>query len=235
MNIKAVLFDLDGTLLPQDQNVFIGVYFKELIKALSPLGADARELEAAVWQGTGSMIKNDGSKTNEQAFFDTFRSLCRVDMERFSDLADSFYSTNYKKLAKYTAPTPLASQAVEYARRGGRAVVLATNPLFPAIAQNTRIEIAGLSPDDFDFVTSYENEMYSKPNPKYYLSIAERLGVEPCECLMIGNDEGEDMYAASSVGMNCYLVEDCLIPSEKYKWQGERGSLAELVEALKVL
>ena len=69
MNIKAVLFDLDGTLLPQDQNVFIGVYFKELIKALSPLGADARELEAAVWQGTGSMIKNDGSKTNEQAFF----------------------------------------------------------------------------------------------------------------------------------------------------------------------
>ena len=156
-------------------------------------------------------------------------------MERFSDLADSFYSTNYKKLAKYTAPTPLASQAVEYTRRGGRAVVLATNPLFPAIAQNTRIEIAGLSPDDFDFVTSYENEMYSKPNPKYYLSIAERLGVEPCECLMIGNDEGEDMYAASSVGMNCYLVEDCLIPSEKYKWQGERGSLAELVEALKVL
>lgn len=235
MQIRAILFDLDGTLLPQDQNAFIGAYFKGLIKALLPLGADARALEAAVWQGTGAMIKNDGSKTNEQAFFDTFESMCKVDMEHFRSLADDFYSTGYKSLIEYTDPSPLAKAAVEYARKNDRAVVLATNPLFPEIAQNTRIGFAGLSPDDFDFVTSYENQVYSKPNPKYYLSIAERLGVEPCECLMIGNDEGEDMYAASSVGMNCYLIEDCMIPSEKYKWQGERGSFAELVEKLKAL
>ena len=236
MQIRAILFDLDGTLLPQDQNAFIGAYFKGLIKTLLPLGADARALEAAVWHGTGAMIKNDGSKTNERAFFDTFESMCEVDMERFRALADDFYATGYKSLVEYTNPSPtLAKQAVEYAKKCGRAVVLATNPLFPEVAQNTRISFAGLSADDFDFVTSYEREIYSKPNPKYYLSIAERLGVEPCECLMIGNDEGEDMYAASSVGMNCYLIEDCMIPSEKHPWQGERGSFAGLVEKLKNL
>ena len=38
MKIKAVLFDLDGTLLPMDQDVFIKAYFGGLVKALAPHG-----------------------------------------------------------------------------------------------------------------------------------------------------------------------------------------------------
>jgi len=79
MQIRAILFDLDGTLLPQDQNAFIGAYFKGLIKALLPLGADARALEAAVWQGTGAMMKNDGSKTNRACFAEVFMARTGID------------------------------------------------------------------------------------------------------------------------------------------------------------
>ena len=50
---------------------------------------------------------------------------------------------------------------------------------------------------------------------------------------MIGNDEREDMYAASSVGMSCYLIDDCALRSEDYTWTGEHGSFSDLTEKLK--
>ena len=232
--IKAVLFDLDGTLLPLDQNEFIKAYFKGLVTALTPLGEDPKTLEAAVWQGTYAMIKNDGSKTNEQAFFDHFASICPdVDMQRFRTLAENYYASEYTKLATLTNPTPLAREAVELSAKNGRHVVLATNPLFPAEAQYTRVRFAGLEPEDFEFVTTYTSDSYAKPNPEYYLSICERLGVKPEECLMVGNDEAEDMHAASSVGMSCYLIDDCALRSDKHPWTGEHGSFGELIEKLK--
>ena len=235
MSIKAVLFDLDGTLLPLDQDVFIKAYFKGLTKALMPLGCDPKVMEGAVWNGTYAMIKNDGSKNNESAFFDYFSSVSDADLEVFKSLAENYYLTEYKDLITLTDPTPLAREAVAYAKAGGRHVVLATNPLFPEIAQNTRIRFAGLSPDDFDLVTTYESDTYAKPNPRYYISICERLGVTPDQCLMIGNDESEDMHAASSIGMRCYLIDDRAIRSDKHPWSGEHGSFAELVEMLKTL
>ena len=232
--IKAILFDLDGTLLPLDQNEFIREYFKGLVTALIPLGKDPKTLEAAVWQGTYAMIKNDGSKTNEKAFFDYFTSICpNVDMERFCVLAENYYATEYTKLSPLTRPTPLAREAVRLASQNGRRVVLATNPLFPAEAQNVRISFAGLEPENFEFVTTYTSDSYAKPNPKYYLSICERLGVRPEECLMIGNDEREDMLAASSVGMSCYLIDDCALRSEEHPWTGAHGSFNEMLEMLK--
>ena len=52
--------------------------------------------------------------------------------------------------------------------------------------------------NDFDIITSYESDSYCKPNPMYYKSICERLGVEAENCLMIGNDEREDGFAAKA-------------------------------------
>ena len=37
MNIKVILFDLDGTLLPMDQEVFVKSYFGLLAKKLAPM------------------------------------------------------------------------------------------------------------------------------------------------------------------------------------------------------
>ena len=37
MKLDTVLFDLDGTLLPMDQDVFIKAYFGRLARKLAPL------------------------------------------------------------------------------------------------------------------------------------------------------------------------------------------------------
>ena len=88
--------------------------------------------------------------------------------------------------------------------------MLATNPIFPAAATESRIEWAGLDKNDFLLYTTYENSHYCKPNPKYYEEILERLHMNAEECLMVGNDVNEDMVA-ETLGMKVFLLTDCLL------------------------
>ena len=92
-------------------------------------------------------------------------------------------------------------------------IILATNPIFPAVATEARISWAGLDKNDFLFYTTYENSRYCKPNPKYYLEVAEKLGVKPEECLMVGNDTLDDMVA-ETVGMKVFLLTNNLVNRE---------------------
>ena len=95
----------------------------------------------------------------------------------------------------------------------GLRAVLATNPIFPAVATRSRIRWAGLTPEDFALYTTYENIGLCKPNPDYYREIMRRLDVRPEECLMVGNDATEDM-AAAETGKRVFLLTDCLLNRE---------------------
>lgn len=57
MKYKAIFFDLDGTLLPCDLDIFTKAYFTELAKVLAPYGYGKEELVAAIWGGTKKMYK----------------------------------------------------------------------------------------------------------------------------------------------------------------------------------
>ena len=112
-------------------------------------------------------------------------------------------------------------------------IVLATNPLFPQMATVNRIRWAGMSPEDFCLVTTYENSHYCKPNPKYYMEILEKIGCQPEECIMVGNDVTEDMMT-KEMGMKVFLLTDCLINKEnKDISKYPHGSFQELREFLK--
>lgn len=82
------------------------------------------------------------------------------------------------------------------ARRHAGKVILATNLIFPPNGVATRLSWLGLKPADFDFVTSYENSRFCKPNPHYYQEILLSQGLQAENCLMIGNDVDEDVIAA---------------------------------------
>ena len=71
MSITTILFDLDGTLLPMDQDVFAKAYIKGLTVAAEPVGYSPMILGAAIMAGTSAMIKNTGEKTNEDVFWHT--------------------------------------------------------------------------------------------------------------------------------------------------------------------
>lgn len=210
MPVTTVLFDLDGTLLPMDQEQFLKAYLGGLCKKLAPLGYDPKAVADGIWAGTGAMVKNDGSRLNEQAFWDVFCRLlgekAREDLPVFED----FYRKEFQQVAQVCGKNPRVRELIDNLKARGLRLVLATNPLFPAIATHSRVRWAGLEPEDFSFITTYENSSFCKPNPAYYREILDRLGLDPAECVMVGNDVDED-GAVRALGLPVFLLTDCLI------------------------
>ena len=229
---KAVLFDLDGTLLHMNQDEFVIAYTRLLMKNMLVLGEDVETLKKGFGRGVEAMLANDGSRTNCEAYWDAFENNVGGDMKAYEETCDAFYEGDYMLLRDVVRVNPCAARLTEGLKAMGCKLVLATNPVFPLVAQVNRLAWSGASADVFDFVTDYTSCRYCKPRPEYYLDICERLGVKPCECLMVGNDASDDMKGASEAGLDCYLVTDCLIESDSYIWQGDRGTFAELTEKL---
>jgi len=232
MSVTTVLFDLDGTLLPMDQDLFVKAYFGGIAKRLAPLGYEAQPLIDAIWSGTAAMVKNDGSRTNEAAFWDRFTEIygekAREDMPTF----DAFYRENFDEVSTSCGFSPRAKEIVDKLHDMGIRTVLATNPIFPAIATQKRMRWAGLSPEDFVYYTTYENSRHCKPNPAYYQDVLQALGLCAEECLMVGNDVEEDMIA-QTLGMKVFLLTDCLINKRSVDVsQYPHGGFSELSEYL---
>ena len=232
---QAILFDLDGTLLPMDVERFARAYFGALSMELADFGIPAETLVKAIWSGTEAMVRNDGSRPNMDAFWEVFTALTGIPRAEAEPRCDRFYSTGFHAARRATADNPLAREAVRIAHEKAGKVVLATNPLFPMPGQETRMGWLGLTPADFDLVTCYSTDRFCKPNPAYFADVCRRIGVDPTTCLMIGNDDREDMHCASALGMDAYLVTDCRLPSRDNPWTGPQGTFAEMVEMLKSL
>ena len=209
---KAILFDLDGTLLPMDQEVFVRDYLGRMAKFLAPHGYDPESLMKALWAGIGAMVKNDGGATNEDTFWRSFDAAIGKNARQDEALFTQFYTDIFPQSRDSCGFNPAAAEAIREIKAMGYRVVLATNPLFPAIATRSRIRWAGLNPEDFELVTTYENSHYCKPNPDYYREILGKLSLDGSQCLMVGNDVGEDMIAGI-LGMKVFLLTDCLINS----------------------
>ena len=210
MAIKTVLFDLDGTLLPMDQEHFTKSYFKLLTEKLAAHGYEPGKLVDSIWAGTMAMIGNDGHKNNEGVFWERFSQIYGERALEDKPLFDAFYREEFQGARDACGYDPEAAATVAKVKEMGYKVVLATNPIFPATATESRIRWAGLDPADFVFYTTYENTGYCKPDPRYYSDIIERLGADPEECCMVGNDVDEDMVAGT-LGMQVFLLTDCLI------------------------
>jgi len=210
MSIKVVLFDLDGTLLPMEQDAFTGDYFKRLAIKLAPYGYEPQQLIKDVWAGTAAMVKNDGAVTNEEAFWNKFAETYGEKVYSEKDIFEDFYRNEFQEVRKVCGLNEKASETVRGLKKKGLRVALATNPLFPKIATESRIRWAGLAPEDFEFYTTYEDSRFCKPNPDYYREVLKRVGAMPEECLMVGNDVTEDMVA-QELGMKVFLLTDCLI------------------------
>lgn len=232
---QAILFDLDGTLLPMDQEEFTNGYFRLLAAKMAPHGYDPGQLVDALWQGVGAMVKNDGGAVNSERFWAVFdRAMgknCRADEPVF----DGFYRNEFKQAVRFTQPSPLSAELVRMARSKAERVILATNPIFPRCGQVTRLGFVGLSDTDFHWVTDYENSRFCKPNPAYYQDILARFGLQPGECVMVGNDMEEDIVPAAGLGMETFLVTDCLINPKGRALPAASGTKADALAFLSAL
>ena len=233
--LTTIFFDLDGTLLPMDQDLFLKAYMGGLARKMAPHGYDPNLLIKSIWKGTGAMVMNDGSARNDAVFWNVFSAACGIDARNDESVFEDFYKNEFQEVSKACGFDPRAAQTIAALKEMGYRTVLATNPLFPAIATLSRIRWAGLKPADFEYITTYENSYHCKPNPDYYREILGNLNIKPEDCLMVGNDVGEDMVAGS-IGMKVFLLTDCLINKQSEDiTQYPHGSFPELLHYVRSL
>ena len=98
--IKYIFCDLDGTLLDMNQEEFTKKYFGALAKCMIPFGFDAESLVNGVKYGTKAMILNDGSQTNDVAFWNAFSKAMGKDMKEYLPIFDKFYQGDTSRKAE---------------------------------------------------------------------------------------------------------------------------------------
>lgn len=215
--MKAILFDLDGTLLPIDMHEFESIYFR----GLSSHFMDWMEPKAfidIVWKATVAMVMSQDDRTNEEVFYEAFTPL--IGEHRVSEAVnrfENFYRGKFSDLKKALKPAHEWKPILNELKNKGYALVCATNPLFPKIATEQRLAWIGLDFEDFDLVTTFETSRSCKPQLKYYQEIFDYLQIGPHEAMMVGNDTLEDLIVAK-LGSQTYLLLD-------HVKQNERGSL----------
>lgn len=230
---KYLLFDLDGTLLPVDNDTFIPNYVKSITHYFSDL-IEPSFFARQLMDSTYTMITNlDPTLTNEQKFMADFFAKVNKDVDELLPLFEDYYQNHYHAVQQTTQPVALARQMVTSALERGSRIVLATNAVFPRDAVEQRMQWAGIADLPWELVTTYEDSHFCKPNTEYYAEIVERLGAQPEECLHIGNDMDEDL-AAAEIGIPVVIVEDCLLnPQNKpLALSHFHGSLADVANWL---
>ena len=237
MSIKHILFDLDGTLLPMVQDEFVKFYMPLLAKSYMGAGVslDPKKFIGAVWAGYEAMVKNDGSRTNREAFWSYMEPELPISTEESENIALKFYENEFNQAICTTKPTPVSNQIVKKAKSRGLETYLATNPVFPQCATMNRIRWAGLVAEDFKVITTYETCTYCKPNPEYFRGILEEFSLDPSECLMVGNDVEEDL-AIRVLGVKTYLVTDTMENKKDLPVKSDYiGTLEELLKFIETV
>ena len=203
------LFDLDGTLLPMDYDMFmklyfynIGDYFKERL--------DPNLLAKYIMSATEVVITDKSGLSNEDKFMNHFAALVNDDIEWFKEQFIQFYTSQFENVQASTYKSPEMRQSVDLLKKKGYKVVIATNPLFPMVANEERIKWAGFTADEFDYVSCFEDSSYTKPHLEYYQGVLDKIGKKPEDCFMVGNDIFDDL-SSGHLGIETYLTTDHLV------------------------
>lgn len=209
--MKAVFFDLDGTLLPMEHDSFMKNYFTLLAAHFEPHGYSIKQIVKIILTGFDAVVANDGSMTNETRFWNAVQPLLGDKAEFFLKHIDEFYDGAYALCKQPIMPLPEMASIIHTLKMKGYRLVVATGPVFYEKAIRHRIDWAGLNAADFEWITSLTNAHYGKPSPHYYQEICDQLHLSPNEVMMVGNDIVNDMEGSVAIGMKHYLITNHLM------------------------
>lgn len=238
--IRAVLFDLDDTLLRLNLTPFILSYVAGASKLLASVtdlstlqigAAFAKSLIALEDQARDDRLTN--REFLNQAFFShTQIALDAPNIQEIMDTYEREYVPQMSGFPVCARPQKGAEQAIEAAQNLGLTVALATNPTFSLATDAARLGWAGLDPSDFAYISTLDNSFRCKPHASYYQDFCKNIGVLPRECLMVGNDALRDFPQSNTLMKTAYVGKK-FINQPKHAWW--RGSMQDFAEQLPTL
>lgn len=207
--IKAVLFDLDETLIDD----FPGL----------------ERCHRAVAKRLQSYLQGQGIKVNEEELFKLITKLDdKMNFERRyirddwwpmliekmglkiklpPELLEELTRIYWKTFAENSRPYPDAEATLDYLRSKGYRLGMVTDTDGTKGIKEMRLR-------QFDFMKKFdvviisgEDTPKTKPDPGPFLLAAERLGVRPEECVFVGDKPFTDIEGGKAAGMKTILVK----------------------------
>ena len=214
--IKAVLFDLDGTLV------------------------DTELLSARAWLASGERLGLDVGEELIRSFVGrTADAVTNMLVEHLGiteataqELFSLHRSIKDELMENELAAKPFAVKALSALKDHGFALGLATSSYRPVAERE--LEPFGMQAY-FDSITCGDEIEHGKPAPDIYLLAAERLGMRPEECAA-GEDSPNGVRAGAAAGMSVFLVPDTIEPTPEIRSMcvDVLGSLDELAGAIRL-
>lgn len=200
--LKAVVFDMDDTLLSINLSAFVAILMKDEAALLADIARRNPLATLATWGGAMLDLNNnarpdDDTRTNLAFFNEHIEARTGVPLDD-PVIADAFACYERDVLPGKNdgiiaaRPADGAHEAIEEVLGRGLRVALLTNPCFSETCIRTRLAWGGLEDAPFELITTMETSTRCKPSPVYYLESLAHLGLEPHEVLMVGNDAKRD-------------------------------------------
>jgi putative hydrolase of the HAD superfamily len=225
MTFRAVVFDLFGTLVPEfDREAFFGS-----VRSMADLVGADRERFLEAWNAT-ALDRQTGAFPTVEA---NVRSICSELGVQPSDGAIG--QALEARLVLYRTlfhPRVGAMETLQSVKgRGyGTALISMCAPDAPAMWRASEMA-------RYIDVEVFSSEVgLRKPDPGIYLRAMKELGVEPTECLYVGDGAYGELRGATEVGMTAYLIADpsvdieTSLTPERESWDGR--TVADLRELL---
>jgi len=223
----TLLLDLDDTLLETNMQAFIPAYFQALSAHLAARVSPEIMLPALI-SGMQLMLENeDPSRTLQEVFEADFYPRIGLDRESLIEVIEQFYDQVFPSLGGVTSRREGALELVDWAQAQNYRVAIATDPLFPRKAVFHRLHWAGLDPDRFELISSFETFHFSKSHPAYFAEVLGRLGWPDGPVLMVGNDVDRDLAPAKALGLATFHVDGAAPPDSESGTAGH-GRLTDL-------
>lgn len=232
--LKAVVFDMDDTLLSINLSAFIGVF---ALDEANLLAQASRKSAVSVFTSLGgAMLElNNGeraagdTRTNQQFFADELQRRSGIPLlePAVLDMIE-FYEREIlpKKNDRLISAHPRegAHEAVEAVLDHGMRIALLTNPSFSRTCIECRMGWGDMLDMPFELVTTWEDSTRCKPCADYYLEALGKLGLSPEETLMVGNDPKRD-FPSPAIGLQTAYVGNGTQPHAL--WNGSMVDFAK--------
>ena len=215
MNIKAVLFDMDGLMVDTES-----LATEAFIHSAKKQGYDMTKEETLLVLGftTKSIYE-----FWENYFKNSDVSGKQLVDDHYKYIENILFTTGPRKM-------PYIEELLKYLKESNYKVAVASSSNMNHIINN--MEKTGLKKYIDEFASGAEVEN-GKPAPDVFSLAAERLGVKPEECLVL-EDSKAGVIAGSSAGAKVIMVPDMFKPDEECKERTYRivGNLGEVISIL---
>ena len=214
---QAYLFDLYGTL--------IDIRTDERMPAVWEKTAAFYRLHNAMWDAEGLRLsfyrrlqalisEHDGCREYEPDLKPVFTDMyfekgIQPDGKMVQDTATVFRKASTKRFRLYSNAKELLSAL----KQNGKVILLSNAQSLFTVSE---LRTLGLS-DAFDRIYLSSDYGIKKPSVDFFRLPLDEFGIEPEDCIMIGNDPWCDIMPARQLGMDTFYIHSAISPKDAPK------------------